>query len=41
VAIFSYISFGDMVAGLAWPSTLPTGWTVEWDASSASNDFAE
>jgi hypothetical protein len=41
VAIFSGVSFEDMIAGLAWPSTLPIGWTVEWDLSLASNDSAE
>jgi hypothetical protein len=41
VIMFSGMSFGDMVAGLAWPNTLPTGWTVEWDPSPASNDSAE
>jgi hypothetical protein len=25
----------DMVAGVTWPSTLPPGWTVEWDPTSA------
>jgi hypothetical protein len=22
-----------MVDGVTWPSTLPPGWTVEWDAA--------
>jgi hypothetical protein len=24
-----------MVDGVTWPATLPLGWTVEWDATSA------
>jgi hypothetical protein len=28
----------DMVDGVTWPSTLPPGWTVEWDAASAGED---
>jgi hypothetical protein len=27
-----------MVDGVTWPSTLPPGWTVEWDAASAKED---
>jgi hypothetical protein len=41
VAIFSGVSFEDMVAGLAWPSTLPAGWSVDWDPSPANNGSAE
>jgi hypothetical protein len=29
----------DMVDGMTWPSTLPLGWTVEWDATSAREDL--
>jgi hypothetical protein len=25
----------DMVDGVTWPTTLPPGWTVEWDATPA------
>jgi hypothetical protein len=24
-----------MVDGVTWPTTLPPGWTVEWDAAPA------
>jgi hypothetical protein len=41
VAMFSGVSFEDMIAGLAWPSTLLTGWTVEWEPFPANNDSAE
>jgi hypothetical protein len=41
VAIFLGVSLEDLVAELAWPSALPTGWTVEWDPSPASNDSVE
>jgi hypothetical protein len=30
-----------MVDGVAWLSTLPPGWTVEWDASSTGEDQEE
>jgi hypothetical protein len=28
----------DMVDGVNWPATLPPGWTVGWDATSAEED---
>jgi hypothetical protein len=28
----------DMFDGVTWPSTLPPGWTVEWDAASTGED---
>jgi hypothetical protein len=31
----------DMVDGVTWPSTLPPGWTVEWDAASTGEDQEE
>jgi hypothetical protein len=30
-----------MVAGVTWPSTLPPGWTVEWDPTSAGEEHEE
>jgi hypothetical protein len=27
-----------MVDGVTWPSTLPLGWTVEWDAAPTEED---
>jgi hypothetical protein len=27
-----------MVDGVTWPSTMPLGWMVEWDAASAGED---
>jgi hypothetical protein len=30
-----------MVAGITWPSTLPPGWTVEWDPASAEEEHEE
>jgi hypothetical protein len=41
VAMFSSVSFEDMIAGLTWLCTLPTGWSVEWDLSPANNDSAK
>ena len=35
MALFSGIDFEDMFAGL---TTLPSGWSVEWDGSSAGTD---
>jgi hypothetical protein len=34
-------SLEEMVAGLTWPSTLPPGWTVEWDPASAEEEHEE
>jgi hypothetical protein len=31
----------DVVDGVTWPSTLPPGWTVEWDAAPAAEDQEE
>jgi hypothetical protein len=31
----------DMVDGVTWPSTLPLGWTVEWDAASTGEGQEE
>ena len=31
----------DMVDGVTWPSTLPPGWTIEWDAALAGEDQEE
>jgi hypothetical protein len=31
----------DMVDGVTCPSTLPPGWTVEWDAASIGEDQEE
>jgi hypothetical protein len=28
----------DMVDGVTWPTTLPPGWTVEWDAASTGEE---
>jgi hypothetical protein len=41
VAMFSGVSFEDLIAGLSWPIALLIGWTVEWDPSPASNDSAK
>jgi hypothetical protein len=30
-----------MVAAVTWPSTLPLGWTVEWDPTSAGEEHEE
>jgi hypothetical protein len=30
-----------MVSRLTWPSTLPPGWTVEWNPTSAGDDQEE
>jgi hypothetical protein len=30
-----------MVDGVTWPSTLPPGWTVEWDAAPAGDEEEE
>jgi hypothetical protein len=30
-----------MVDGVTWPSTLPPGWMVEWDAVSTGEDQEE
>jgi hypothetical protein len=27
-----------MVDGVTWPTTLPPGWTVEWDAAPAGEE---
>jgi hypothetical protein len=27
-----------MVDGVTWPTTLPPGWTVEWDAAPAGDE---
>jgi len=32
------MSFEDQFASLSWPCSLPPGWSVEWDPSSAGND---
>jgi hypothetical protein len=31
----------DMVDGVTWPTTLPQGWTVEWDAAPAGEEPEE
>jgi hypothetical protein len=28
----------DMVDGVTWPTTLPLGWTVEWDDAPAGEE---
>jgi len=38
VALFLGDDFEDMIAGLTWPCTLPLGWSVEWNGSSAGAD---
>ena len=38
VAFFSGENFEDLIAGLTWPCTLPPGWSVEWEGSSAGAD---
>jgi hypothetical protein len=30
-----------MVDGVTWPTTLPLGWTVEWDATLAREEQEE
>jgi hypothetical protein len=41
MALFSGRTFDDMVASLIWPCTLPSVWSVEWDAFPANNDNVE
>jgi hypothetical protein len=36
--MFSGENFEDMIASLTYPYTLPPGWSVEWEGSSASAD---
>jgi hypothetical protein len=31
----------DMVDGVTWPTTLPPGWTVEWDVASTTEEQEE
>jgi hypothetical protein len=31
----------DMVDGVTWPTTLPPGWTVKWDAAPAEENQEE
>ena len=31
----------DMVDGVTWPTTLPPGWTVEWDVAPAGEEHEE
>ena len=31
----------DQNTSMTWPSVLPTGWSMEWEPSPASNDSAE
>jgi hypothetical protein len=31
----------DMVDGVTWPTTLPPGWKVEWDAAPAGEEQEE
>jgi hypothetical protein len=31
----------DMVDGVTWPTTLPPGWTVEWDAALVGEEQEE
>ena len=38
MALFSGENFEDLIAGLTWPCTLPPGWSVVWDGSSAGAD---
>ena len=38
MALFSGENFEDLIVGLTWPCTLPPGWSVEWDGSSAGAD---
>jgi hypothetical protein len=34
-------SLEDMVAGVTWPSTLPPGWTIQWDPTSVGEEHEE
>ena len=36
--MFSGDDFEEMIAGLTWPCSLPSGWFVEWSGSSAGAD---
>ena len=38
VALFSGENFEDLIVGLTWPCTLPPGWSMVWDGSSAGAD---
>jgi hypothetical protein len=31
----------EMVDGVTWPTTLPPGWTVEWDVAPAGEEHEE
>jgi hypothetical protein len=31
----------DMVDGVTWPTTLPSGWTTEWDAAPIGEEQEE
>jgi hypothetical protein len=31
----------DIVDGVTWPTTLPPGWMVEWDAAPAGEEHEE
>ena len=38
---FFRFEFEEEIASLIYPCSLPPGWSVEWDTSSAGNDFDE
>ena len=38
MALFSGENFEDMIAGLTYPCTLPPGWSIVWEGSSAGAD---
>ena len=38
MALFLGTNFEDMIASLTWLCVLPSGWSVEWDGSSAGAD---
>ena len=36
-----YIVRDPLLSSLTWPSVLPSGWSMEWEPSSTSNDLEE
>ena len=41
VILFSGMTLEDPNTSLSWPSVLPSGWSMEWEPSSTSNDSEE
>ena len=41
MTLFSGMFCEDQNTSMTWPSVLPTGWSMEWEQSPASNDSDE